>query len=331
MVAVTIADVEPQVLAVGTDASALPLTADSFFIVASITKLATALAVLRFVDQGLLELDEELARYLPDAAAAQPGITLRRLLSHSAGLPPDITPDRAPYRPGLSWATLAAACLAEPPIALPNTVVQYGNVGYGLLAVLVERLAAIPFAEALSELVLQPLQIPGYLGAEPPRLPVRLSDVRGNDPPELESFNSPFYRSLAMPWSGLVTTATGALKLVRAFSGHPAGLVAPAILADACQNQTPGLSGGSDPPLWYPDCPWGCGPDIRGSKRPHWSPANAAPESFGHAGASGCLAWYDPPTATSYAICGTRTAANGWLIRHATTLAQTLVAQRAQQ
>jgi beta-lactamase class C len=233
--------------------------------------------------------------------------------------------DRVPYRIGLSWPMLAAACLAEPPAAAPGTLVQYGNHGYGLAAILVERLSGLPFTAALQDLVLGPLHIEGYLGVEPPRAPALLADVRGNDPPELAAFNSAFYRSLALPWAGLVTTAAGAMALVRAFAGRPPGFVSPELLADARRSQTDGLAGGAAAPLWYAACPWGLGPDIRGQKQPHWSPSNAAPESFGHAGASGCVAWHDPASDLSYAMMGTRTAANGWLLRHSPALSAALI------
>ncbi len=318
----------PQTLAIGVDAAGVLLNADTLFIGASLTKLATALVILRLADVGALALDSELAEYLPDAAAAQPGVTLRRILSHSAGLPIDVRPDRVPYRPGLDWPMLAAACVAEPAVAAPGTLVQYGNHGYGLVAVLIEQICGTSFASALQDLVLGPLHIEGYLGVEPPRAPALLADVRGTNPPELAPFTSPFYRSLALPWAGLVTTATGFLSLVRAFAGHPAGFVSAHIVADARRSQTSGLPGGSGPPLWYADCAWGLGPDIYGAKQPHWSPPNAAPESFGHAGASGCIAWHDPASRVSYAIMGTRTAANGWLLRHAPALGAALLAGR---
>src|ERR671937_2235049 len=69
----------------GVDAAGQPL-GGSLFPVASLTKLATALSVLRLVDVGGLGLADPLSRHLPEAGAAQPGVTLRRLLAHTAGL-----------------------------------------------------------------------------------------------------------------------------------------------------------------------------------------------------------------------------------------------------
>ena len=67
----------------------------------------------------------------------------------------------------------------------------------------------------------------------------------------------------------------------------------------------------------WPRCPWGLSVELRGDKRPHWTPSAAAPESFGQLGSSGCLAWCDPTRDVSWAILGTRTTDNGWMLRYA--------------
>lgn len=300
----------------GADAAGRPLGEETLFAVASITKLATALAVLRLVDTGALALDASLATLLPRAAAARPGVTLRTLLSHTSGLPMDVPEQLVQYGPGLSWPSLAAACLAVPLEAPPRTRVQYSNAGYGLLAIVVEQQTGLPFPEALRTLVLEPLGLEAYLGCEPPRQPAVLADVRGPQAGTArEPFNSPFWRRLGLPWGGLVTTLDGALALVRAFQGHPAGVLSAATVAEATRSQTGDLGGGQVPPLIWPRCPWGLGPELRDAKLPHWAPETASPDSFGHAGASGCLVWADPSAGIAWALIGTRTAASGWLLR----------------
>jgi beta-lactamase class C len=321
-------DAEPAIRVFGADADGRPLDRDSLFPVASITKLATALAVLRLVDQGRLGLDDELAALLPDAAAARPGVTLRGLLSHAAGLPLDVAPELAPYRPGLDWPALAAACLATPPSREANTYVQYSNTGYGLLAAVVERATETDFPSALARLVLQPLQVEAYLGAELPRQPVRLADVRGTHArTDLEPYNSRFWRSLAAPWGGLLSTAAGALTLVRAYLGNagPVDLLTPALRAEATANQTDDLPGGMARPLLWEHCPWGLGPELRGDKGPHWSPPSASRGSFGHAGASGALAWAEPTLDLAWVILGARTADSGWLLRQGAAIGEALL------
>jgi beta-lactamase class C len=299
-------------LVVGTDAAGQPLTADSLFPVASITKLATALAVLRLVASGAMALDDPLAGYLPEAAAAVDGVTLRSLLSHTAGLPPDVAPETAPYTAQLDWPALARACLATPLVRPPQTRVSYSNTGYGLLAIVVERITGYPFNAAVTDLVLQPLEIEGYLGVEPPRQPAQIMGELGRHAgTALEPYNSAFWRSLALPWGGLVTTAAGALGLVRAFTG-PAGFLPDDLLAEAISDQTGGLAGGMGGVGRGAHYAWGLGPELRGDKRPHFAPAEASPMSFGHAGASGCLAWFEPVAGVAWAILGTRTFERWW-------------------
>jgi beta-lactamase class C len=304
-----------SLLAFGSDAQGRALSEGTLFPVASITKLATALAVLRLVDEGTLGLDEPLAWHLPDAlAATESRINLRGLLAHTSGLPLDIPSGAASYAPGLDWPRLRAACLETELEAPPDTRVQYSNVGYGLLATIVERHTRQPFAAALRALVLEPLGVEGYLGEEPPASPAVLAHVRGQHPAELEPFNSGFWRSLALPWAGLVTNAEGALALVRAFAELPASFLRPSTRAEATRNQAGNLAGGFVAPLRWEPCPWGLGPDLRGHKAPHWAgPASA--RSFGHSGASGALAWHDPDAELAWVILGSRPADSGWLLR----------------
>src|SRR6266568_4310961 len=168
-------------LVLGTDGQASPLRADTLFPIASITKLATALAILR---------------------------------------------------------------LATPLAHTPQTRVTYSNVGFGLLAIIVERVTGLPFATALTELVLTPLGIEGYLGVEPKRSPAWVVGELGEHTgTPLSPYNSMFWRRLALPWGGLVTTAAGALALVRTFAGMPTDFLPSALLTEATRDQTEGLGG----------------------------------------------------------------------------------------
>lgn len=310
----------------GADAVANPVTPESLFLVASITKLATALTVLRLADMGALALDDALGKFLPDARAAQPGVTIRALLCHISGLPQDLANEHELYGAPLTWRDLAKECLKVGLERPPHSRVVYGNVGYGLLAVIVERLVKKQFTDALRELVLEPLDITGYLGQEPPRPPMQLADVHSRHVgTALEPYNSRYYRSLGFPWSGLITNADGALKLVRAFAGDPRNFLSPTSLFEATRNQTDALPGGYGGRFDYPLAPWGLGVDLRGEKKPHWTPSSASPNTFGHAGASGCVVWHDPEKGVSWAILGTRTADNAWLVRGAPKIGQAIL------
>jgi beta-lactamase class C len=304
----------PEHLVIGTDAGGRALAADTLFPVASVTKLATALAVLRLADRGALGIDDALVLHAPDARAAQEGVTLRTLLCHTAGLRYEVASASAQERRGLDWPALARAYLATPPAAPPQTVVNYSNVGYGLLGIVVERVTEQRFSVALDELVLAPLGIDGYLGAEPPRLPARITGDLGEQAgTDREPYNTPHWRSLGSPGGGLVTPAAGALRLVQAFTGQPSGFLSPALLAEATRDQTGGLPGGIMAGVMeWPRCPWGLGVELRGEKMPHMAPREAAPTSFGHGGASGALVWADPAVGIAWAMLGTRTFLSWW-------------------
>jgi beta-lactamase class C len=315
-----------QYLAIGEDALGQPLTRDSLFPVASITKMATALSVLHLADAGILSLDHPIAEYLPSAASAEAGVTIRSLLCHSSGLPIEAAGSSALYANGLDWPALATSCLLTSLEAPPDTRVQYSNVGYGLLAVIVENQTGKDFPVALAELVLEPLGVEAYLGAEPPRAVAVLAGVRGRHiGSDLEPFNSVFWRGLAFPWAGLVTTVEGALTIVRAFWDAPHGVISKEICAEATRSNTGDLGGGFVEPLFWRHCPWGLGPDIRGQKTPHWAPAEAGPDSFGHSGASGALAWVSPAHGVAWALLGARTADNGWLLRRAPAIGAAII------
>ena len=95
---------------------------------ASVTKLATATAVLLYVDRGVIELDEP---------AGPPGATIRHLLAHASGLPFE----------GLT------------PIATPGTRRIYSNGGFDTLGTIVAERAGRPFDAVLGDLVLEPLRM----------------------------------------------------------------------------------------------------------------------------------------------------------------------------
>ncbi len=333
-----------QTIAVGVDGYGQPVSADSLFPVASNTKIATALAVLRLYEAGQLGLDDQLSRYLPEAAAATPDVTIRRLLSHTSGLPFDLAPDAVNYAIGLTWAQVGEGALRTPLATAPGLKVQYSNVAYALLGLIIKQLTGTDFERALDTLVIRPLGIEGYLGTPRPRTPMYIADVGGpHAKTPLEHHNSDFWYGLSLPWVGLTTTAEGMLRLALAYIDEAAGgpgLLRPETLAEATRNQTGTLAGGfstkdpflgllpSNPIDWSP-CPWGLGVELLGEKTPHWAPRQASPTSFGHLGSTGTVVWADPVNQAAWAILGTRTTDNGWMLRYGPVIGATVLSMVA--
>ena len=133
-------------------ASRRPVLADTTFQIGSIGKSMTALAALQLVEAGRLDLDAPFSSHLPwFAMPSRFGtITLRHMLSHTAGLPSgsDFTP-AARYE-GFALRETEAAWE-------PGTRFHYSNTGYKLLGWMLEDITAQDFAAVMRERVLDPL------------------------------------------------------------------------------------------------------------------------------------------------------------------------------
>lgn len=123
-----------------------------YFQIGSISKSFIALTVLALSDQGHIDLDAPLARYLPDAALPAEPITVAQLLSHTSGLPDDAplfprTPD------GRLWCGFK-----------PGSHFSYSNTGYGLLGKLIERVTGETHQAAVKRLVRDKLGLADMAG-----------------------------------------------------------------------------------------------------------------------------------------------------------------------
>lgn len=137
-----------------------PNTVDGKFQLASASKPLTAAAVQRLVEQGKLELDGPIARLLPDYPNAA-NITVRQLLTHTAGLP---NVNQMPiYRElGLKRRTPAEivdAFKAAKVSFAPGAAEAYSNSNYALLALLIEKASGKSYGEAMQAEVFGPLRM----------------------------------------------------------------------------------------------------------------------------------------------------------------------------
>lgn len=138
-----------------------PITPQDHFRVASQTKTFTAVVVLQLVDEGLVDLDAPIERYLPGVVAGNGHdgntITVRQLLQHTSGLPRDPVNPRAEADGTYTLAELVRSGLTQPPQFPPGTGFGYSNVNYQVLGMLVERLTGGTAAAAITTRIIEPL------------------------------------------------------------------------------------------------------------------------------------------------------------------------------
>jgi CubicO group peptidase (beta-lactamase class C family) len=140
----------------------LPITEDTVFQLASVTKQFTAAAVMLAVRQGLFSLDDEITAYFPEIP--YPEVTIRHLLSHTSGIP-DYFDDADWFMkiwkeekrvPGNDEILRFLCETKAKPYFAPGEGLHYSNTGYNLLALLVERLSGVPFEEFLQKNIFEP-------------------------------------------------------------------------------------------------------------------------------------------------------------------------------
>lgn len=203
-----------------------PVTSDTIWAVASVTKPFTATAALLQIERGALSLDEPLGALIPEfltTAAPDPrrrAVTLRHCLAHCSGLPgfpPDNFALRRAHRPLTdfvrSWAH-------HPLLFAPGTHHYYSNPGILLAAESVGRAAtgtlgqtldtpAIDhYHDAVHNDILAPLGMTSSSLRPPAAWDERIAWVSdtGQEGEPYEQANSRYYRELGIPWGGLFTT-----------------------------------------------------------------------------------------------------------------------------
>jgi CubicO group peptidase (beta-lactamase class C family) len=131
-----------------------PVTHDTVYEIGSITKSFTALAVMLLAEDGRLRLDDPLSRFHPGLPAAWAAISIRHLLTSTAGVEnwtldwnrSDITP-----------AVVAASIFDPPLLFVPGSRFYYTDVNFNLLGMLIWRLTGMTYDVFLQQRVLGPL------------------------------------------------------------------------------------------------------------------------------------------------------------------------------
>ena len=155
--------------AVGENRPGEPLTPDHLMLWLSSTKPVSAVALARLWEQGKLDLDDPVARHIPEFAAnGKEGITLRHLLTHTAGIRTLNT-----GWPELPWEEIIARLCAmkSEPRWVPGQKAGYHQASsWFILGEVIHRVDGRPFSTFVREEVFEPLGMTGsWIGMPPER------------------------------------------------------------------------------------------------------------------------------------------------------------------
>jgi CubicO group peptidase (beta-lactamase class C family) len=213
-----------------------PIDAATAYNWASITKTMTAIAILQLRDRGKLSLDDPAVRYVPelrqvhDAFGSIDAITIRHLLTHSAGFRNPTWPwdcddstdcDWQPFEP-TKWAQVAAMLPYTHIAFAPGTRWSYSNLGYVFLGQIIERLSGDDFEIYIDKNILKPLGMTeSYFDRAPYFLEshVSASYLRAGAKLTPQPFN--FDTGVTTSNSGLKAPVTDMAKYLRFLIGDP--------------------------------------------------------------------------------------------------------------
>ena len=146
--------------------SSRPANVDTNFRIASISKILTAEAVLKLVDQGLLQLDEPIVGPIADTIGLTlfderaRNITIRQLLSHTSGISNFL---KIFFEAGFyDQMGMLTETLGQPLATEPGSTFKYSNVNFVLLGKAIELATGIAYQDAVKELVLDPLGLNSF-------------------------------------------------------------------------------------------------------------------------------------------------------------------------
>ena len=266
---------------------------DSVFLVASITKPVTACALMLLVDRGIVSLEDPVHRYLPEFKDGERAkVQVQDLLRHTSGLP-DMLPENIELRRAHApLSDFVRHTCTTPLLFSPQSEFRYQSMGFVLAADVVERLSGTALRDFEKNEIFNGLLMKDTslgLGGRRLRDLVSCAVLPGAEPADEEHFgwNSVYWRDLGSPWGGMHTSTNDLAVLLQLFldDGVYAGrrVFNSATVKAMTSDQNVQLGS-----------PWGLGWAL--GRSPVWNAFGdlVSAETFGHAGATGTLAWADP-------------------------------------
>ena len=282
------------------------MTLDTIFDMASLTKpLMTATAVMQLCEQGKLSFNDPVTKYLPEFATnGKQDITIRQLLTHYSGLPPDLLLEE----PWEGKAEAFRQAFAIQPATPAGVRFVYSDINYIVLGALVEKLSGMPEDEYVREKIIASLglQNTGYL--PPVEWRDRIAPTQYEHGVMLRGVvHDPTARRMGgvAGHAGLFSTADDvavyAQNLLDRLAGKPSRFpLSRAILEKMVTPETPATATALRGFGWDIESPYS-------SNRGEIFPVG----SFGHTGFTGTSLWIDPVSDTYVIVLANAVHPNG--------------------
>ncbi|MFH1663101.1 MAG: serine hydrolase domain-containing protein [Chloroflexota bacterium] len=222
----------------------LPVTPQTIFDLASVSKSFTALGVLLLRDDGLIDLDASVQKYLPDFQPNDPmssHITVRQLLNHTSGLPGAFSAPLIFQQGDDEMAELVAVLSRVRLNREPGSSFEYADINYCLLGALIERVSGITFEDYMQHKIFIPLGMDNTTLYPEEAAALDRADGHQSMYGQVVARNMPIYRS-ALPAGWVMSCAEDMGKWLVAHlnAGYTAGgQIIPA--ADIKEAHTPAV------------------------------------------------------------------------------------------
>jgi CubicO group peptidase (beta-lactamase class C family) len=306
---------------------------DTIFALASVSKPISVAGIMLVLHRHGVSLDTPLVDVLPEFAevddpfdpdllpqleAQRDRVTLRQALSHTSGLPENVGVRRLRMSSLPSHDEIVDAMLNVPLQSAPGEELRYSNVGIGLAGRAAARLEGRDIHTIVRTEIVGAMSLDGIVLRPGPELDHRIAqvdDAAGKGSAH-ESYNSAYWRDLAITWGGYYATVPDALRFAISFLRGRESPLPEAASAEMVIDQTGGVPGGVDSAgiHWHHGA-WGLGWEVKGHKRHHWTGTLTSERTWCHWGQAGTLVWVDPEREMGMAVFGNRTVATAWPLR----------------
>jgi len=307
------AALEPRVFGRRKLTEKTPVESNTIFLTASVSKPITSTAAMLLVERGSVGLDDPVYSIIPEFADGnmKDRILVRHLLTHTSGLPDQLPENRELRSKHASLEEFIQRTYKTSILFEPGTNISYQSAGMTMLMDIVQRVTGMKLAEFARKEIFEPLGMHDTSYGVTWSKAERVSQVNvptgsfmyGEADAQDWNWNSKYWWNLGSPWGGVQSTTGDLIKFLNMFLNRgrlgDRQILSPGTVRAMTSNQVQLLM--TIPAGIRHSDPWGLGWQLKAPLNPRFGDLCSS-ETFGHAGATGCLVWADPQTSLACVI-----------------------------